>query len=307
MASAERFSLYPASIIHGSAQTMHLTQMSSMSITPNSTRTSIIPAGAVDPAAHLISHADPTIQYVTRDMNTILAQISLSAGLPLTGAATFRLQEREHLGTFTAAATATHETFSVGAGFTFINNISASQDAQEGASANLTMIPLWNGSVDPIVHNTGVAINATAPAFVSQYFLGPVYHNSAALDGVISVSIDTGINFSARRVAGAAYATKGAIVSRNPRIQVTILKADEVAALSVFGRALAGSFAVYLQAGVDSGTRTAAASSAHIKISCATGDWAHDDISANDNEDGTVTLTILPKSTLALATGNAIP
>lgn len=306
MASAKRFSNYTATFIHGAAQTLSLTQMESFAVEPNPTKAEIIPGGLVDRAAVLTAGAAPRVRFGTRDLATLFGTVSTSAGLALTGAATFRLQEREDGGTFITGAT--DETITTTGGFIYVESITATQEDANGAIANCVCIPLWDGSTDPLVHTTGVNFSGVgAPAFVSQFFLGPVYHNSVAIDGITSVTIDCGVNYDAKAFNGDPYAKLGAIVTRTPSISFVTAKADAAAALNVFGNAITSSLACYFWKAVDSGTRVAVATAQHCKISTTSGDWCHDDVSVTGNDDGTVTLKVTPKAALAVSVASAIP
>ncbi len=305
MASAKRFSVYPASFVHAGG-TLNLSQLSSFSVSPGGQKKAFTPGGSVNPAAHLLSHATPEVSLQTTDLTTLLAVLSLTTGLNCTSGATFRLQERSSGATFEAGAT--HETFTSTAGFLNVESISASIDDENGASLDLKYTPLWGGSTRPLVHNTGVDFNtAPTPAFNSQFFLGPVYLNGAQLEGITRVAFRPGISFMVKRTDGDPYARLGAVVKVEPVFEFTTLKADVGGVLNVFGRALGGVFAIYLQAGVNNSDRVAAASSAHIKISVATGDAQHDTVQASGEDDATATFSVRGTGSVTLATGSAIP
>lgn len=304
MASAKRFGLYPCSFVHGGG-TLNLQQMMGFGIEVGAQKKEFVPAGAVDPAAHLISHADPEASFQTADLATLLGTASLTAGLNCTSGATFRLQERTAQGTFETGST--HETITSTAGFLYLDSLDASIDDENGAMASCRYCPLWDASTRPFVHNTGVDFSgAPSPAFTSQFFLGPLYLNGSELEGVQRVSIKTGLVYSKKRTAGDPYARLGAIVLRKAIVQFTGLKIDIGGGVSMFGRALGGTFAVYLRKGVNNDTRVADASGAHIKISFATGDAQTDSVSAQENEDGTITSTVRAQTTLSLSLTSAI-
>lgn len=300
-----RYTLYTATL----NSTLALVQMDGWSIKPGVQRATIIPGGLIDVAHVGIAGATPSVSLTTRDLSTFLTGVTISAGLACTASSTFVLQERLDGGTLNPVATTTHETVTAAKGFVYPTSISASQDGTDGATLEATFVPLWNGTLAPLVWNTGVAISTiTVPSFVSRYFLGPVYHNGTAIAGVTSVSIDTGINFTPRAFSGEPYAKIGSIVTRTPSISITVTEAATAGTLtSLFGSAVNTSFAIYLQKGVASGTRVAAATAQHIKISTASGDWGADDIAVSGNDDGTMTLTVTPTAVLACSLVSAIP
>jgi hypothetical protein len=305
MASAKRFSLYTASFVHAGG-TLDINQLESFSVEPTIQRAEVIPGGLNDRSAVLIASAQPRVRFATRDLATLMATVSISGGLALTGAATFRMQERTSGGTFETGAT--QETWAATGGFLYVDSFSASQDDVNGVIANCIFIPLWDGTNDPLIHNTGVDFTlVTAPAFVSNFYLGPIYHAGAALDGIQNVTVNAGVNYEAKAFNGDPYPRLGAIVTRQPTIQFTTAKVDAGGALAIFGRAISTGVVVYFQKAVDSGTRVAAATSQHVKITAASGDWSHDDVSVTGNDDGTLTFMATPKSTLAISVASAIP
>lgn len=305
MASAERFGIYPASFVHAGG-TLDLSQIERVEATPNPTIAEVTPGGAVDPAAYLIASGMPECPFATRDLATLLGTVALTTGLKLTGAATLRFQERTDCGTFETGLT--HETITATGGFINVQSISAEQESPEGAIAQLNLLPLWDGSTEPLVHNTGVNFaTAPSPAFNSRFFLGPCYHNSAQLDGVIRASFEPGIAFKRYTADGDPYPKKGAIMRRSPIFRFTMTKLDDVSALQVAGRAITNSFAMYFWKATANGTRVAVGTTEHIKISCSAGLWRHDRMSVQGNDDGTVDLIVRPTGTVSLSTASAIP
>ena len=300
-----RYTLYTATL----NSTTALVQMDGWSVKPGVQRATIIPGGLIDVAHIGIAGATPSVSLTTRDLSTFLTTITISAGLACTASSTFALQERLDGGTLNPTSTATHETVTAAKGFVYPTSITASQEGNDGATLEGTFIPLWNGTLNPLVWNTGVAINTlTVPSFASRYFLGPVYHNGTVINGVTNVTVNPGINYTPRAFAGDPYAKIGSIVTRTPSISFTVTEAAAAGTLTtLFGSAVNTSFAIYLQKGVASATRVAAATTQHIKISTTAGDWGADDISVSGNEDGTVTFTVIPAAALACSLASAIP
>lgn len=304
--SAERFTLFPASITHAGG-TMNLAQMQGFNVQTQTRKARIQPAGSVDPAAHVLAFADPVVRFGTRDLATLLATVSPSAGLKLSGSgAFFRLRERDDGGTFLTGAT--HETYDVAQGLVVLDTLTANQDDEQGAICQCMLHATYDGANEPIVHNTGVDFSlAPSPAFVSEYWLGPAYHNGAEIKGLVSSSVEFGVNVSPRRVSGQVFAQKLAIVRRQPVLRLTILKADATAALSLFTRGLSGTFSLYFQKGVNNGARVAANSASHVKISATAGEWSDEEITAEENDDGTVSIVVMPTGVLSTSVASTIP
>ena len=307
MASAARFTLYPCSFVSAGPVTTNLQQMQNFGINTEAKITRIQPAGAIDQAANVMAMADPTIRFSTRDLTTAFGVISPSVGIALiSGGATFRLQEREDLSTFSTGAT--HETFTATQGLIVPTQLSATQDDENGASLASMLYPTWDGTNDPVVHNTAVDFSgAPAPAFTSQFWLGPVYINGAELPGVTSTSIEFGISVATKRTSGSYFTKTAVITSRKPVIKITTVKVDTVATIDKFLRALAGTIAVYYWKGSTNSDRVAVASTVHCKISATAGGYGDDEISAEENDDGTVTISVFPTTALAVSVASAIP
>ncbi len=308
MASASRFSGYTCSTVTGAAVTTHFNQMVGFEIIPGANRSRRYVSGSVDPKAHIEAFSDPRIRFGMRDMTKYWGIVSATTGVALTGAATFRLQERGTLaGVFEAGATA-GETYTVAQGIILPMSLGANQDDTEGAVIESELVCESNGSVLPIVKNTNQDITvATAPAWNSEFFMGPVYVNAAEVPGIISTRIDFGIEYSSKRTSGQVYSTLGAIVRRAPMISITTLKADHNTALAMFLRALAGTVAVYFWKGADAGNRVAVLTAEHLKISAAAGSWGEDSISVNNLDDATTTISIMPTGSLSMSVASAIP
>lgn len=307
MSSAERFTLFPCSFVHAGG-TLDLAQMEGFDAEPKATIKRVYAAGAVDPKAHLLTVADPAVRFRTRDLTTLFGAISPLTGLVSTGAgAAFRLQERDD-GTAIFLSGLTHETFTLAKNFVTIDSLSAAQDDRDGAVCECTCHALYDGTNLPIVHNTGVDFGAVAaPAFTSEFFMGPAYHNSVQLPGILRHSVEFGVGFSPFRRDGASFPSKGVIVRRSPVFKLTCQKMDEVAALSKFIRALSGVFATYFWKAVDNGVRVAVGSGVHLKVSAAGGMWNDESLSASENEDGTATLNVMPTGTLSYSIVSTIP
>ncbi len=303
MASAERFGIYPSSLVHAGG-TLGLLDVQGHTLNPGSNVAKYMPGGAVDPAAHVLSNADPSITFTSRDLKTIFDDVSLSRGLEITAESTIRFQERDNAGTFLAGATETHEEFTVQAGFLYPTSISASQD-DDGAVCELTLFPTWDGTNNPIIHNTGQAISEVTPTFNRVFFLGPVLENSVAIGGVQSIQINPGITYTPKRFNGDPYARLGAITMVEPTISVTIAKIDARGDVNKFLRALTGTLIAYLVRGVAAGTRSTDADS--FSVTATAGNEFDGNISVTGEDDASMTVEIRPTGVIAASTGATAP
>lgn len=303
MATAERFGLYPATLTHAGGD-LDLAQIQNFNISPSPTVDRFYAAGAIDPKTHIIAFAEPEATFGTQDLTTYWGAVSPSAGLAITNA-TFRMQERSNLG---GSFESTGQTWVMTDGFLVPTRLSCSQDSQTGCVQESRLVVLYDGSTSPIVHNDGVDFSgAPTPAFTSEFFLGPVYHNSSEIKGITQVDIDFGLNVTISRSSGQVYADKAYITTRGPRVTFTTLKCDADASLNQFLRALGGTTAIYLWKGTANGDRVAVATGAHFKLTISAGAWMTDTISVQDNQDGTISMSVMPTGTISTAVNSAIP
>lgn len=302
MASADRYSLYTCNW-----DATELQQVDSWSASVNASHAAIIPGGLVDRSHIGIGSATPTVTLETRDLVTTFGVVSATAGLVIATGSTYRLQQRADGGTFSAGAS--HETITTTGGFVRPMTLSSSQGDEEGVMATFEETALWDGTNNPLVHNTGANYDVTpnAPTFTSRFFHGPVYSDGTIVDGCTQWNLDFGINYVARIFDGDPYPAKGAIVTRTPTMTFTVAKASAGSAQNMFGRAITTSLYFYGQRGVAGGTRVAAATAQHLKVGCTAGLTAHDQMTVQGNEDGSVTFTTMPTGVITLSVASAIP
>lgn len=302
----DRFVAYSASF-DDNASAFHLTQLSSMGIQPNVQDLEIIPAGAIDRAFSGILSADPRVRITTGDLTSLFGSVSITAGYfcPAAGTgAQFRFAKRDLGGTLVAANSAVHFVADASEGFLYVDGLSADIGGQ--ATADLMFAPHYDGTNDPLTaSNTTLA---QAPAFGSAFYLGALYVNGVQADGLQSCSLSTGINYEVRRGDGEAYGRIGAIVTRAPRWSFTFSKLTHANGIGdMFRVAAPGTIAQYFQKGVAGGDRVAANSAVHCKVSATAGTWGPDDVTATGNDDGSLTVTILPTVAPAVSVASAIP
>ena len=161
-------------------------------------------------------------------------------------------------------------------------------------------MPLWNGSVDPVVQNSAVDFAAApTPLFNSVYFFGGAYLGSSLINGVTSVGVDTGISFTSPRVDGQVFASRGAISQRLPTFTFTTLNVNAAATVAMFNGSTGGTFSLQLGKGVNAAAR--ATGSNFIRISSSAGAWNKDSMSVTDNGDATVSITVNPTGVITVA------
>lgn len=305
MAGAGRFEIAPFSIVHAGG-TMNLQQMHGIRVVSGTQLTRIRPGATVRTLASILARAKPTMPFSTRDLATFFTDVSPVTGLAASGAVTMRLWEREEGGVFETGAE--NLTLTATGGILIPQSVTAERDSVDGATLQAVFHPKYDGTNLPIVVTDAVDFDlAPAAAFTSQFYLGPVYHNSAEILGVMSATVEFGITIAGAPLTPGPYDKSLCIVDVEPVIRFTTHKADAAAAVSMFSRALSSSLAVYFQKGAASSDRVAAATEQHCKLSCTAGNIVTEEIGGEAGQDALVQFTVHPTSDLAVSVASAIP
>lgn len=305
--STPRFSIYPAAFAYAGPTVLNLRQIDDQGLTPNSQKTIVTPGGALDTGAVIQNFADPMKRFTTRDLTAILGAVSPTLGLYCSGGSTLRFQKRTQGGTF--ATGGSHVTATSTLGFLKIDGIRASQDDQQGAVAACSYQALYDGTNAPLVAANSVDFDAVnAPAFNSQFFMGPVYLGSSEIPGAVETMCDFGIGFRTVRSAGFVYPDDGSIASRNPTMIFRVLDMTQAYTLSaMFGSAFGSAIKIYYRKGVSGGSRVADATTSHCKVTASTGDATIQEISVSGANDAILAVVVTLTGTIAVSVASAIP
>lgn len=307
-----RFSTYPCRVVHGGG-TLNLTQLVGQSAEAERALSEVIPAGAVDRGAVIVSHQTPMIRITVDDLNTLLGTVSLFTGLKITGNSYFWAQKRDIGGLF-AAGGAHFETV-VATGFMCVDEITASQDDEKGAVASCLVFPYSSdGITHPFATSVGASLAAApVPTFVSQYYLGRVYYGTDELEGVQSVRIKSGIGgFSLKRASGDVVPRKGSILTRVPEVEITFDDLDRFVTFgpnSWNGATIGADLKIYLLRGSPGGTRLAlgGAGNNHIKITYSAGYRAFLRHGGQGNADHDCVMQVLPTTLPTISLASDVP
>ncbi len=300
---SNRYAGFPASFNAGG---LVLSQHQSAAHAAGAALEDIVPCGSIDRMAVIMSAGSPSCRLTTHDANTVLGTVSPTVGYNCTGASTFRYRRRDPGGVFATGNVDVVATANLG--FLCADAIGARQDGL--ALMQLNFWPLYDGTNEPVVlTNSNAASGATAAAFNSVYFFGPVYLGSTQLAGCIGSQVSFGKTFQPWRFDGQIFPTTGSIVARRPMFSLTFAKLDHIASTlaSLYQAALGSTLKVYYWKGSAGGTRVAAATGAHLQISAAAGAWGGDNIDYQENADGTVTINVRPTGTISISTTSTIP
>lgn len=249
-----------------------------------------IAGGSVDRQLVCVTGADPSIGLTSRDLQTILASCTTSAGLAATGE--IQYQARSAGGTFSGSSV--HGTLNMGGtGFLMVDDFGAELGG-EGGDINLTYHPVSSdGITNPVVFNASQALSGS-PAVNALHFAGPVAFEGAALVNTQSIRFRTGMTVRKNIPSGGVYPNAVYIVERKPILEIVARDLQAVAAVGLGVSAISSGITAYLRKGTASGIRVADGSSVHIAIAVTAGMYRLDSISAQGQEDASVRLMVMP-------------
>lgn len=305
-----RYTVFPVVLVYAGPTTLNVRQLGKVSAKSGAKKDTIIPGGNIDPSAIILLGADPIVSITSEDISSLLTAISLTAGLECAaGSNLVQFQQRADGGTFSGGST--NVVLTNKKAFIYPKKLTVSQE--KAAELELEMMCLWDGSstgtpalpVPPLQFASGQALTST-PNFTGRYYLGPVYVNSVQIPGITEMEIDFGIECQSKKADGDLYPQVCSIVSRKPKLTFKGETFDAAPA-NMFNLALPGTAAFYLRAGAAGGARTSDASTAHIKISAATGAYSTDEVDASGQEDGTLSVPIDVTGVLTANLASAIP
>lgn len=307
MTATNRYSIYPTQFLVASTPTLVLTEIHNMRIVPNASKVVVTPGGAIDPQAIPMMQAQPMITFSTYDLATVLAAVSISAGLNCTGGGIMQFQNRVDGATF--GGSGVHTKLTSTKGYLAIQSITASQDAP--AEANLAYWPLFDGTNDPLTGN-GAASLTLSPTFGTIFSLGPIYQtvdaSTTEVTAIQSLTINTGINYQVNREGGDTFARTGSIITRAPTIAFTSFLMSHAARSGfIFNSSIPGTIAGYFRKMLPGSYRVADDQTAHVKISAATGVWSMDTAEGSDNGDATISGTVQATGTITESHASTIP
>ena len=305
---AYRYGIFSGSFTHVGG-TMHLQQLDSQSLSAGSRRKIIRAGGSINPAAHILSTANPRAQFRTSDLVTLHTAMGSAFYLYCSGGHVMRYQKRLEGGAFYSGSD--HFVQSTARGFLHITEIVADIDSDEGAYAALEYIPLSVAGENPITNTPATSFAAApAPAFMSQYFMGGLWAAATPVLGMTRFRFAPGVAFGSRRSDGGVFARADAssIVAQDPMYDLTFLNAQfpyDIGTffMTVLGAAMKG----YLQRGTTAADgRIAGATSSHIRYQAAAGSWGIDSLQVAGIDDATTSVQIMPTGSVVPTVGVAL-
>lgn len=312
MSTGERYSGYSAKFGFATGDSMVVNQMVGWDMDSGTTKSEIIPSGAVDRAAVLTTRQNPEFTLRTQDLFSVLTDVDPQSGKCFDEASTFFLQERADCGTFLAGGTATHMGRRTQKAFMVIDSIAAEQDSDDGAMLNARFFPQKSGANVLVEHVAGTALTGVAaPAYVSSFALGPVYHAGAEIKGVMGVTLNFNNNVVPAPSSPGGEPDFHSIVARTPEFSFRCLKIDNFDGFKASGTPVTTSFAFYFQKmdatnAVGDG-RVAVGTATHVKVSGTAGDFDVRTLGADGQEDAAVEVVLRPTGSVTTSVASAIP
>lgn len=185
------------------------------------------PSGHVYPLFRGGEFQLPRITFTTPEIKKVLDNC------PLNGYATATdsiLYYKLATATSSAARNATsHKLFTVSQVFVFWDNLQLPDRGQ--ATVDVTIVPVWDGSNEPIVPSGSQALSSTLAAG-AEFRCGPASGNGSALAGIQSHNVRTNMQLLELTAAGEGWATFVGCQQVQP---VVMTNTVEAVALSGFG------------------------------------------------------------------------
>ncbi len=298
-----RFGIYPATFSDDAPSSLGLAQIADISVNPNAQYEEIVAAGSLTRTVVPTSFAAPTITGSTQDLAGFFGKVDAATGWYCNAdpAAVIYYQQRLNAAGF--ATTDSHRKTVATLGMMIPGSLSA--PAEGPASVDWTFHALYDGSALPIVSTNYVAIAGTIE-FNSQFYLDRVYIGSTQVTGLLSASIDFGIDFRPKRSDGDVFPRVGSIHGQRPTVSLTFddLEIAPGTLTTWFGTSVSTLTLFLNQVNTVGGPRQANGN--HLKIAIATSHWSGVE-SVTGEDDGTLVVSCLPTSAVAITLSQSYP
>lgn len=300
------YGLYCASFTHAGGD-LHLNQLDNQDLSAGSRTKLIRPGGGVNPAAHILSTANPRASYRTCDLLTVLTAFNGAHHLYCSGGHVMRYQARQEGGTF--LTTSSHFVQSTAKGFLHLTEIAVDIDSDEGAYATLEYVPISSDGGSPITNTPSQSLlSAPVPTFNSCYFMGGSWLGSTQITGLKRFRFSPGTTFVTQRSDGGVFPRRGYIHARTPVFSFDYLNVGLPYDLgSFFHSALGAAIKAYLQRGTtNTDGRIAGATSSHVRFQADAGSWGPDNIRVAGTDDGMLSVRVMPTGSVVPTLGVAL-
>jgi hypothetical protein len=164
----------------------------------------------------------PDVTFNSTQLKTLLDAVGSDYAADLSAGNTDLFYKKvTNLGTREAAASTVHKRMRMASGILYVESIGAAH--QQDAAMSCRIVPIYNGTNNPIVPAGSLALAGT-PAVTSFFTLGPVVINSSQLPGVQSWRLMLGNSMLELGGDGEIFNTFCAIGETEPFLEVSGLE-----------------------------------------------------------------------------------
>lgn len=238
-----------------------------------------------------LSKVDPRVTFKTQGIGKALAGLGGGAGLVIDGASaacTMWIQRLQNLGSRTSGSA--HDKYVIADGLIVPRTVELSSNAL--GSIGYEIFPAsTDGTTHPITRTTSQAL-AGSPTSNEGFVCGPIVVNGTTINGIVSATIDFGIEVKVERADGQIYVTFVWKDKMKPSITFNTLDVSAIGTVGMAGLTISSSdVVVYGQKVTEHGGRVAAATGEHLSFTLDDGYVHIGEVSGNPY---TVPVTVTP-------------
>lgn len=231
----------------------------------------------------------PTIGFSTKALATLLTNVGVGGNYSLTNVTAY-LKQGTGSGSVARASTV-HERMVVAESCVYWTSIRLPHNGT--GEGQVSIVPVYDGSNDPIAFTGSVALSGTLSA--AAYFgAGPVAINDVVIPGIQEISIDSGVQLLQLGASSEEFDTFVGLETGQVVVTIKTMEQTNWAALGLRGTALDGvdGLLFYARKYAAGGSRVANATAEHIKFEGLAGKCIPVDTSGQDSSPVTDTLRV---------------
>lgn len=285
-----------------------ISQITEQSIDPAIQKILSAGGGQIDNTYVAIGQHAPTISFSTTDLNGVLDLAGINAlaidqGASPPNGMTLWFRARKLGAGFEPDDQATDVHIKLFVNFGMLVPISANAAINGDASISMQIIPIWDGTNDPIVITDEIPFTTDFPAVdADHYTIGKWWINDILLDFNQSMTVNFGINVDRKFAAGSVFPSWAGILSRTPTITCQTLDIAHIGDKStVIGGGVLGQIIdplkvtrAYFQKRVPGGGVVADAVAEHVSFQLENGQIEYGNITGSQGDHAGMAVTLTP-------------
>jgi hypothetical protein len=240
-------------------------------------------AGSLDPSFATAMSSKAMIECSTTQLRTVfnsgsvdlLGGVSISNSSSVTSADVYHTQY-SNLASITSGSS--HRRTRVNRGLLVPKSLSCSQGGE--ATLSFSIIPVYDGTNDPIAHNEAVALPSTL--VTEKFTLGPVYINGTAVDSVQDINADFGQQIEMQSASGLLYDSFACVSRRTPSLSIGTHYVPSLSGYGLTGTAIASTTTINLTRMQKNGQRYGNNTNNHIVLTVYSGMVHADSFTGSD-------------------------